>query len=65
MKYCPIMSNTEIVLTVDVPRAKLVPVGCISKDCKFYDEEKKECILILQAKATIKIAEKREETKNV
>lgn len=54
VKICPIVSNTEIAIVhspIDSKQKainKFVPMGCLGKVCKFYNEQMKECIFVIQ-----------------
>lgn len=54
VKVCPICSNTEIALVQKplekqpTPAPKFVPMGCLGEVCKFYNEQMKECIFVIQ-----------------
>ena len=54
VKVCPICSNTEVMFAQNPlskepkPTPKLVPMGCIGEVCKFYNEQMKECIFVIQ-----------------
>lgn len=64
VKVCPICSNTEAFFAQNPlskePKLapKLVPMGCLGEVCKFYNEETKECIFVLQTVVLSKIATK-------
>ena len=64
VKICPICSNSEIAFAqspVDnrpKPMPKFVPMGCLGEVCKFFNEETKECIFVLQTVVMGKIATK-------
>ena len=64
VKVCPICSNTEIAFTQNPlskepkPTPKFVPMGCLGNVCKFFNEETKECIFVLQTVLLSKIATK-------
>ncbi|MCR4663660.1 MAG: hypothetical protein K5622_07260 [Endomicrobiaceae bacterium] len=54
VKFCPICSNTEALFTQN-PLSKesklapkLIPMGCLGKMCKFYNEQMNECIFVVQ-----------------
>ena len=54
VKVCPIVSNTEIAIVhspIDSKQKavpKFVPMGCLGKICKFYNEQMHECIFVIQ-----------------
>lgn len=64
VKICPICSNSEIAFAqspVDnrpKPMPKFVPMGCLGKVCKFYNEEMGECYFVIQTVALMNIAGK-------
>lgn len=64
VKVCPICSNTEALFTQNPlskePKLapKLVPMGCIGGVCKFYNEQMKECIFVIQTIMISNIANK-------
>lgn len=64
VKVCPICSNSEIAIVQSKfeqspkPAPKFVPMVCIGEVCKFYNEETKECIFVLQTLLLSKIATK-------
>lgn len=64
VKVCPICSNTEALFAQNPlskePKLapKFVPMGCLGEVCKFYNEETKECIFVLQTVVLSKIATK-------
>ncbi|MBQ1393123.1 MAG: hypothetical protein IIY81_06265 [Lachnospiraceae bacterium] len=63
-KVCPICSNTEIALVQKpleqspTPAPKFVPMGCVGKVCKFYNEQMNECIFVIQTVFISNIANK-------
>lgn len=54
VKICPIVSNTEIAFTQNPlskePKLspKFAPMGCLGNVCKFFNEQTKECIFVIQ-----------------
>ena len=64
VKVCPICSNTEVMFAQNPlskePKMtpKFAPMGCLGNVCKFYNEETKECIFVLQTVVLSKIATK-------
>lgn len=64
VKICPICSNSEIAFAqspVDnrpKPMPKFVPMGCLGKVCKFYNEEMGECYFVVQTIMISNIANK-------
>lgn len=64
VKVCPICSNTEIALVQKpleqspTPAPKFVPMGCIGKVCKFYNEQMNECVFVIQTVMISNIANK-------
>ena len=64
VKVCPICSNTEALFAQNPlskePKLapKFVPMGCLGNVCKFFNEETKECIFVLQTVLMGKIATK-------
>lgn len=64
VKVCPIVSNTEIAIVhspIDSKQkavTKFVPMGCLGKACKFYNEQMKECIFVIQTIMISNIANK-------
>ena len=64
VKVCPICSNTEIAFTQNPlskepkPTPKFVPMGCLGEVCKFYNEQMKECIFVIQTIMISNIANK-------
>ena len=64
VKVCPICSNTEALFAQNPlskePKLapKFVPMGCLGEVCKFYNEQMKECIFIIQTVALLNIAGK-------
>lgn len=64
VKICPICSNTEIALVQKpleqspTPAPKFVPMGCVGKVCKFYNEQMNECIFVIQTVFISNIANK-------
>ena len=61
---CPICSNTEIAIVQSplkqqpTPAPKFVPMGCLGNVCKFYNEQMKECIFVIQTVMISNIANK-------
>ena len=64
VKICPICSNSEIAIVQSKfeqspkPAPKFVPMGCLGKVCKFYNEEMRECYFVIQTVALMNIAGK-------
>lgn len=64
VKVCPICSNTEMVFAQNSlskepkPVPKFVPMGCLGEVCKFYNEQMKECIFVIQTIMISNIANK-------
>lgn len=64
VKVCPICSNTEALFAQNPlskePKLapKLVPMGCLGNVCKFYNEQMKECIFVIQTIMISNIANK-------
>ena len=64
VKICPICSNTEIAVVQKpleqspTPAPKFVPMGCVGKVCKFYNEQMNECIFVIQTVFIFNIANK-------
>ena len=64
VKVCPICSSTEVMFAQNPlskePKMtpKFAPMGCLGNVCKFYNEETKECIFVLQTVVLSKIATK-------
>ena len=64
IKVCPICSNTEALFTQNPlskePKLapKFVPMGCLGELCKFYNEQMKECIFVIQTIMISNIANK-------
>lgn len=64
VKVCPICSSTEVMFAQNPlskePKMtpKFAPMGCLGEVCKFYNEEMKECIFVLQTLLLSKIATK-------
>ena len=64
VKICPICSNTEIALVQKpleqspTPTPKFVPMGCVGKVCKFYNEQMNECVFVIQTVFISNIANK-------
>ena len=64
VKVCPICSNSEIAIVQSKfeqspkPAPKFVPMGCLGKICKFYNEEMGECYFVVQTVALMNIAGK-------
>ena len=54
VKICPICSSTEIMFERNPlskepkPTSKFAPMGCLGKICKFYNEQMKECVFVIQ-----------------
>ena len=54
VKVCPICSSTEVMfaqnpLSKEPKMApKFAPMGCLGEVCKFYNEQMKECIFVIQ-----------------
>ena len=54
IKVCPICSSTEVMFAQNPlskePKItpKFAPMGCLGKNCKFYNEQMKECIFVIQ-----------------
>lgn len=54
VKVCPVVSSTEIAFTQNPlskePKLapKFAPMGCLGNVCKFYNEQMKECIFVIQ-----------------
>lgn len=54
IKVCPICSNTEVMFAQNPlskePKMtpKFAPMGCLGNVCKFYNEQMKECIFVIQ-----------------
>lgn len=63
-KVCPICSNTEIAIVPNPlkqtpqPTPKFVPMGCVGKVCKFYNEQMNECVFVIQTVFISNIANK-------
>lgn len=63
-KVCPICSNTEIAIVQSplkqqpTPAPKFVPMGCVGKVCKFYNEQMNECVFVIQTVFISNIANK-------
>ena len=64
VKVCPICSNTEALFAQNPlskePKLapKFVPMGCLGNVCKFYNEQMKECIFVIQTIMISNIANK-------
>lgn len=64
VKVCPICSNTEVMFAQNPlskePKMtpKFAPMGCLGEVCKFYNEQMKECIFVIQTVALLNIAGK-------
>jgi len=64
VKVCPICSNTETLFAQNPlskePKLapKFVPMGCLGNVCKFYNEQMKECIFVIQTIMISNIANK-------
>ena len=54
IKVCPICSSTEVMFAQNPlskePKMtpKFAPMGCLGEVCKFYNEQMKECIFVIQ-----------------
>ena len=54
VKVCPICISTEVMfaqnpLSKEPKMApKFAPMGCLGEVCKFYNEQMKECIFVIQ-----------------
>lgn len=64
VKFCPVVSNTEIAFVQKPlekepkPMPRFVPMGCLGKVCKFYNEQMKECFFVIQTVMISNIANK-------
>ena len=64
VKICPVVSTTEAMFTQNPlskePKLapKLIPMGCLGEVCKFYNEQMKECIFVIQTVMISNIANK-------
>ncbi len=64
VKVCPICSSTEVMFAQNPlskePKMtpKFAPMGCIGEVCKFYNEQMKECIFVIQTIMISNIANK-------
>lgn len=64
VKICPICSSTEIMFAQNPlskepkPTPKFAPMGCLGNACKFFNEEMKECIFVIQTIMISNIANK-------
>ena len=64
VKVCPICSSTEVMFAQNPlskePKLapKFVPMGCLGEVCKFYNEQMKECIFVIQTIMISNIANK-------
>ena len=64
VKVCPICSNTEVMFAQNPlskePKMtpKFAPMGCLGEVCKFYNEQMKECIFVIQTIMISNIANK-------
>ena len=64
VKVCPICSNTEALFAQNPlskePKMtpKFAPMGCLGEVCKFYNEQMKECIFVIQTIMISNIANK-------
>ena len=66
VKVCPICSSTEVMfernpnpLSKEPKLApKFAPMGCLGNVCKFYNEQMKECIFVIQTIMISNIANK-------
>lgn len=64
IKVCPIVSTVEMAIvrnkldqtTKNVPR--FVPMGCIGEACMFFNEEFKQCAVLIQTIMISSIASK-------
>ena len=64
IKVCPICSSTEVMFAQNPlskePKMtpKFAPMGCLGAVCKFYNEQMKECIFVIQTIMISNIANK-------
>lgn len=64
VKVCPICSSTEVMFAQNPlskePKMtpKFAPMGCLGEVCKFYNEQMKECIFVIQTIMISNIANK-------